>query len=95
MTNGCGNAEIADTFHVKECRRHAVFAVGLPANKTHAVGAHEAGNGRTDDFAAQELFKCAQDSVIIEGAALNDNVLAQLGRVFYFNNFIQRIFMTE
>ena len=62
--------------------------VGRAADKPHAEGSHEAGDGRPDDLAAQELFKSPQHGVVVEGAALDDDVFAQLFRVFYFYYFI-------
>ena len=68
-----------------------VFVVSRAADEAHAESSHEAGNGRADDLAAQELFESPQDGVVVESAALDDDVLAELGRVFDLDDFIQGI----
>ena len=69
-----------------------VFVIGILADQSHAESAHEAGDSRTDDVAAQKLFKGAQYGVIIERAALDHDMFAQFGRIFYFDDLVQGIF---
>ena len=57
-----------------------------------AVRAHQAGNIGADDVHAQLVFKRAQHRVVIEGAALHDDVLAQLMRAGAADDLVQRVF---
>ena len=68
-----------------------ILVIGIFADQAHAEGAHEAGNGRTDDVTAQQFFERAQYGVIIERTALDYDVSAQFGWIFYFDDLIQGV----
>ena len=66
---------------VRADERRGLAAVVLGVQR-RAVSAHEAGNGRTGDVAADLLLERAQDGIVEEGAALYDDVPAEvIGRM--------------
>ena len=91
MADGRRDLQFFQGLRADDGRLGVVLVIGRAADEAHAEGAHEAGNGRTDDLAAQELFESPQDGVVVESAALDDDVLAELGRVFDLDDFIQGI----
>ena len=60
---------------VRADERGGVTAVVLGVQR-RAISAHEAGNGRTGDVAADLLLERAQDGIIEERAALYNDVLS-------------------
>ena len=76
-------------------RRDEGGAVGLGAavlrDEGHAVRAHEAGDIRAHHVPAEELFQRAEHCVIVEGAALNDHLVAQLGHIAEAHHFIEGV----
>ena len=69
--------EGAEFFVGKHIALVAVF-VTFSCNQCSAEGTHDAGNIGTDGFAACDFFKAAQHGIIIEGTALNNDILAEL-----------------
>src|SRR5699024_3538990 len=51
----------------------------LPGDEGRPEGAHDAGDVRANRDAAGDLFKAAEDGVVVEGAALHHDVPAQVG----------------
>ena len=50
----------------------------FPRDQGCTESAHDAGDIGTDNLAVRDLFKRAKHSVIVEGSALDDDVLAEL-----------------
>ena len=65
--------------------------VTLSGDQSRAESAHDAGDIGTDDLSVRDQLQAAQDSVIIEGAALYDDVAPQLGRIGYLDNLEKRV----
>ena len=55
------------------------------------VGSHEAGNRGTHDLAVGEQFECTQHRIIQESAALDDNLVAEVGGVLELDDLVERI----
>ena len=75
----------------REQRRDARLARTVTGEKGGAVGAHGAGDVRTDDVAAGEKLEGAQRRIGHEGAALDDDVLADLVVVAQLDDLEQRV----
>ena len=69
----------------------ALFASFFHGQKGHADGAHGAAHFRAHHFPARDLFEGAEHGVAVEGAALNDDVLAQFFRVANFNDLLNGV----
>ena len=52
--------------------------VALAGDEGGAEGAHDAGNVRTDDIGVQKFLEGAQNRVVIECTALDDDVLSEI-----------------
>lgn len=76
VADGRRDLQFFQGFRADDGRFGMVFVVGRAADEAHAEGPHEAGNGRADDVAAQEFFKCPQDGVVVESTALDDDMLS-------------------
>ncbi len=63
----------------------------LTGNQRRAERAHHTGNVRADDLNARELLKRAKHCLVVEGAALHDNVRTELLRVGELDDLEQRI----
>ncbi len=82
--------EFADILWREQSGHNAL--VMLACNQGSTEGAHDAGNVRTDSLAAADSLKAAKNGIVIEGAALNNDVFAEILRVGNLDNFIKRIF---
>ena len=51
-----------------------------------AVSAHQTGDIRTDDVPFQQFFHVAEHGIVVEGAALHHNVVAQFPGIFQLHN---------
>ena len=56
-----------------------------------AIRAHEAGDVGSGDFAVGEQFEGAQHGVVEEGAALDDDRVAERVGVTQFDDLVQRV----
>ena len=63
----------------------------IPGYQRRAERAHDAGDIRADRLAAGDLFKAAKDRVVVEGAALHDNIFAERRGVGDFDYLKQRV----
>ena len=52
---------------------------------------HDTGNVRADGLAACDFLKASQNSIIVEGTALNHNVFAQVGCAGDLDDLKQRV----
>ena len=66
--------------------------MAVSGNESGAEGAHDAGDVRPDDFAVRDLLKAPKDRVVVEGAALDDDIASQFGGVGDLDDLIERIF---
>ena len=64
----------------------------LSCDQGRAEGTHDAGDVGTNDVAAGDFLERAQHSVVIEGAALYNDVLTQLRGRGYLHDLEQRVF---
>ena len=55
------------------------------------VSTHESGLGRTDDLAAGEFLEGSQHGIVEEGAALDDDLVTQLGRIGKLDDLVQGV----
>ena len=68
------------------------FFVTLPCNEGSTESAHDTGDVRTDRLAVGDFFKAAQNGVIVEGSALDHDVLSKLGGIGNFDDLITERF---
>ena len=54
------------------------FFISFTGNQRCAKSSHDAGNIRTDRLAVRYFFKASQNSVIIEGPSLDNNMFSKL-----------------
>ena len=66
--------------------------IALAGDQSCAEGAHNAGDVRTCDLSAGDGLHTAQNGVIIEGAALDDDISAQLGGIGDLDDLEEGIF---
>ena len=83
----CGKLQAVDFLNRKHGRLFAGFEA-LTRDQSSAESAHDAGDIGTDRFAVCDALEAAQHRVIVEGAALHDNVLSELGGVGNLNYLI-------
>ena len=81
----------------KFIQRHGTEAGGFAALvglgvEGAAEGAHQPGDGRTDDVAADLFLEGAQDGVIVEGATLNDDLFAEVVGVVGADDLVEGVF---
>ena len=65
--------------------------IALPGDEGRAEGAHDAGNIGAGGFHPGDLFEGPQDGLVVEGAALDHNVAAQVGGVGQFNDLVEGV----
>ena len=65
--------------------------IAFPGDKGSAECTHNAGDIRTDNLTAGNFLKAAQDGVIVEGAALDDDVAPKLRGIGYLDDLEQGI----
>ena len=72
--------QLVDLFNGKHrgCLMPAHVALSCDQGRTERT--HDTGDIRADGLAAGDLLKAAENSVVVEGTALYDDVLSQLGR---------------
>ena len=86
----CGEGQVLH-FLKGEHGGRPTFVIALSGNQSRSEGAHDAGNVRTDDAAAGNLLECAKNGVVVEGTALNDDILSELCRRRHLHDLEQRI----
>ncbi len=64
----------------------------LPCDQSGAERTHDAGDVRTDHIAAGNLLERAQHGVVVEGAALHDDIFAKLRSGGHLHYLEQRVF---
>ena len=69
-----------------------VCCIAFPRNERGTESTHDTCNVRTDGFTISDFFKTSQDSIIVEGTTLNDDMTSKFGCVGYFDYLVQRIF---
>ena len=57
------------------------FLVTLPGDEGSTEGAHDTGDIRADGLAVGDLLKAAENRVVVEGSALDNDVLSELGGI--------------
>src|SRR5699024_10359519 len=70
----------------------ALVQVEIPGVQGRAEGAHNAGDGGAGDLPAQLLLKGPEHRVVVEGAALYHDVLAQIVGVGRPDDLVHRVF---
>ena len=84
-----------DFARIELCRIEVDFrhcrAGAFHGNQRCAVGAHQSGDVRPNNGAADLLLKSTQNGVIEKRAALNDDVFAELCRIVNAQHFVERI----
>lgn len=84
-----------DFARIELCRIEIDFrycrAGAFHGNQRCAVGAHQSGDVRPNNGAADLLLKSPQNGVIEKRAALNDDVFAELCRIVNAQHFVERI----
>ncbi len=68
------------------------FGIPLPGNQCRTEGAHDSGDVRADGFTVRDFFKTAQDGIVVEGTALDHDMLSEFGGIRHFNNLEQGVF---
>ena len=63
----------------------------VACDQSRAEGPHQLGYVRAHDVALRDELEGAQQRVVFERPALHDDFLAELRRVFYFQDFIKRV----
>ncbi len=63
----------------------------VPGDQGSAKGTHDTGDIRTDGLSTGNQFKAAQDSIIVEGSALNHDTLPKVFGIGQFNDLQQCI----
>ena len=73
--------------------KHGCFPAlaAVSGDEGGAEGTHDAGDIRPDGFAVRDALKAAKDRVVVEGAALHDDVLSELRGVGDLDDLIQRV----
>ena len=87
---GCLKLEIFDFIEGEHCRLLSAV-IALAGDQSRAEGAHNAGDVGTCDLPARDGLHTAQNGIIIEGAALDDDIFAQLGGVGDLDNLEEGI----
>ena len=81
----CLKFQIIDLF---DGQHSGLFAfITVTGNQCSAEGTHDTGDIRTDCFASGNGLKASQDSIVVEGTALNDDVLTKFCRIRQLDNF--------
>ena len=89
--HGGGEGQILDLFNGKHGADRARL-VALPGDEGSAEGAHDTGDIRADGLAVGDLLKAAENGIIIEGTALDDNIFAQLCGGRHLDDLEQGVF---
>ena len=85
--------EFRESVAVHQRRTCLTFVFGEPLRvERGAERAHQSGDSRTDDFASDFLLKGAEDGVVQERSALNDDMIAERFGIADADDFIQRVF---
>ena len=71
--------------------RSLALGVALPCDEGCSESAHDSGDIRTDRLAVGYLLKTPQDGIIIEGSALDHDVVSKLCCIGYFDDFEQGV----
>ena len=72
------------------CLLPAVIALAGDQGRTE--GTHDAGNVGTGDLTAGDGLHAAKNGVVVEGAALDDDIFAQLGGIGYLDDLEEGVF---
>ena len=89
--HGGGECQILDLLNGKHGADRALL-VALPGDEGSAEGAHDTGDIRADGLAVGDLLKAAENGIIIEGTALDDNIFAQLCGGRHLDDLEQGVF---
>ena len=91
LCHGCG---VLHGFDIINGEHGSAFAVRISfsGDQGGSKSAHDTGNVRADRLAVRNFFKASQNGIIIEGTALNDNMISKFLRAGYFNYFKKRVF---
>ena len=61
------------------------FVLTFSCNEGGAKGSHNACNIRTDRCSFRDSFKTAQDSIVVEGSTLYDDLFTKRSRICQFD----------
>ena len=64
----------------------------VPGDQSSAKGTHDTGNIRADGLTVRNTFKTAQHRIVIKGAALHHDMMAEFSGIGHFNDFVQGVF---
>ena len=81
--------EVFQLIKIQQRRCIRAMAQGM---QRAAVSAHQTGDVRPDNFGVEFLLEGPQHRVVVEGAALGDDMFAQRPRVGGPDDFIQGVF---
>ena len=84
------HAEGVQPGRIQQCAGRARLVVSAGGQR-RAVGAHQPRDVGTDDLGAGEQFEGSQHRVVEEGAALHDDLLAELGGVLELDHLVERV----
>ena len=88
-----GMREFRESVAVHQRRTCLTFVFGEPLRvERGAERAHQSGDSRPDNFASDFLLKGAEDGVVQERSALNDDMIAERFGIADADDFIQRVF---
>ena len=89
---GCP-AGIGQTAHLLQ-RQHGrgLVIIAFPRQQRSAEGPHDPRDIRTHDLTPCQLFKRAQDCLVVECTALHDNVRSKIIGIGQLDHLVQRIF---
>ena len=63
--------------------------ITLTCDQCCAEGTHDAGDIRTGDMGVEEVFKGAEDGIVVEGTTLHDDVLSEILRIRDLDDLIE------
>ena len=82
--HACFILQIAELLVGEHCAFLPVLVM-LSGDQCRSERTHDAGDVGADRLAVRDLLKASQNGIIVERAALNDNIFAQLGGIGYLD----------
>src|SRR5699024_7611226 len=83
----CHSRGVLHSFDVvdREHSRALAVCISLAGDQSRPESAHDTGNVRTYSLAVCDFLKTSQNGIIVEGTALNDNMVPELRRAGHFD----------
>ena len=91
LRHGSGVFQRFDIFNGEHGRAFALY-ITFTGDQRGAESAHDPCDIRTDSLAVRDLLETAQDGIVVESAALYDNMASQFGSVRYLDHLEQSVF---